>query len=117
MEWRVHAACRHFDPEWWFDPQREDEAVSVCSVCPVRHDCLLEAVERDERFGVWGGVPEQQRSSHLPAPRYPKGKKGFVLEEYWHLHTLGLIDEQIAERFGIHVQTLKGYLREFRGAA
>lgn len=33
----------------------------VCGVCPVRDACLTAALERNERFGVWGGLSEDER--------------------------------------------------------
>lgn len=40
---------------------REAEAVAVCARCPVIGECLDEALERDERWGIWGGVTERER--------------------------------------------------------
>lgn len=33
-------------------------AKAICAECPsgVKMDCLVGALERDERYGVWGGV-------------------------------------------------------------
>lgn len=36
-----------------FDTQR---AVGICNGCSVRRDCLMEAIERHEPYGVWGGM-------------------------------------------------------------
>jgi hypothetical protein len=37
------------------------EAKQVCRLCPVQVDCLADAMERGERFGVWGGSSEDER--------------------------------------------------------
>jgi len=33
----------------------------VCAGCAVRAECLQEALDRGERFGVWGGLSEGER--------------------------------------------------------
>ena len=42
-----------------YDPRR---ALSVCAVCPVRRECLREAILNDERYGIWGGTTAEQRA-------------------------------------------------------
>lgn len=32
-----------------------DTAREICNRCPVQSDCLREAMENKERFGMWGG--------------------------------------------------------------
>ena len=53
------------NPEWWFADARDDEATllakDACSGCPERHDCLTGALERDERFGIFGGLTPEER--------------------------------------------------------
>lgn len=46
-------------------------ARSVCRYCPVRSDCLTEALLTDEPVGVWGGFtrPERERMLRFYAPR------------------------------------------------
>jgi len=41
--------------------RREAQAKSVCNECVVRVECLQEAFEADERFGIWGGLTERER--------------------------------------------------------
>ena len=38
-----------------------DDALAVCQSCPARRDCLDYAIANNERFGIWGGLTEQQR--------------------------------------------------------
>ena len=44
-------------PELFFDSQSRtlELAKKLCSVCPVREQCLSEALRRGEPHGVWGG--------------------------------------------------------------
>ena len=37
------------------------EAKKVCVSCDVRGECLEYALEKDERFGIWGGLSERER--------------------------------------------------------
>lgn len=62
--WRWHALCAQVDPELFYpEPKRAttNQARRVCMLCPVRSECLADALARDERFGVWGGTSEKQR--------------------------------------------------------
>ena len=36
-------------------------AKKICSECKVQKECLEYAVERKERFGIWGGKSERER--------------------------------------------------------
>jgi WhiB family redox-sensing transcriptional regulator len=37
------------------------EARAVCTTCPVRLECLAEALDNRLDFGVWGGMTERER--------------------------------------------------------
>lgn len=61
--WQEQAACFGIDPDLFF-PTSEEEAgpaLSYCSVCGIRETCLAWALKSGERYGVWGGLTEQQR--------------------------------------------------------
>jgi hypothetical protein len=52
-----------YHPDTFF-PERGDsdkDAEKVCRACPVRADCLLDALGRDEEFGMWGGLGPKLR--------------------------------------------------------
>lgn len=68
--WQQHAACRGEDLGMFFGPdgergpergQREELAKDICAVCPVQAECLGYAAGRPERYGVWGGMNEDER--------------------------------------------------------
>lgn len=40
---------------------RERRAKSVCASCPVRNECLEHAISLDERYGIWGGLNQEER--------------------------------------------------------
>lgn len=65
--WHARAACHPdngHDPDLWFPESRDGQlrsriaarAIAVCNTCPVRTQCLTDAIESGERFGVRGGV-------------------------------------------------------------
>lgn len=70
-DWRNEAACRGMDPELFFSPdlfetkqekdEREAVAKAACARCNVRSQCLEYAIKAQERYGIWGGLTEQER--------------------------------------------------------
>lgn len=76
--WQERAACRSEDLELFFghdgEPKarrlaREARAVEVCRGCAVRDNCLQQANQVPERYGVWGGLTEEQRQEQRRADR------------------------------------------------
>lgn len=62
-QWQDEALCAQADPESWY-PEKGGSTTAakrVCMECPVRAQCLNEALERQERFGIWGGLSERER--------------------------------------------------------
>jgi WhiB family redox-sensing transcriptional regulator len=61
--WRDQALCAQTDPEAFYPEKGQSarRAKLVCRACPVRHDCLEDALSRHEQWGVWGGLDVQQR--------------------------------------------------------
>lgn len=37
------------------------QAKRICLGCEVRNECLEYALQKDERFGIWGGLSERER--------------------------------------------------------
>jgi hypothetical protein len=62
-EWTERALCTQADPEIFFPPKGSPgtEAKQICTVCPVREECLAYAIEADEEFGIWGGLNRAER--------------------------------------------------------
>jgi len=64
--WRVRASCRDADPDGLFVRGAEqNRAKVVCMGCPVRTECLAEALDNRISFGVWGGMTERERRALL----------------------------------------------------
>ncbi|WP_069812911.1 WhiB family transcriptional regulator [Streptomyces sp. TP-A0874] len=62
-DWQERALCAQIGPEFFFPEAGGStrEAKRVCQECSERALCLQYALENDERFGVWGGLSEQER--------------------------------------------------------
>lgn len=70
--WRVRAACRGLDVNLFYAEAGgadAHDAKRVCAGCPVRQQCLDAALNQPERFGIWGGLGEHQRS-RIRNPKY-----------------------------------------------
>lgn len=66
LSWQLEARCAQTDPEAFF-PDRgrsAQDAKQVCECCAVRQKCLDWAIEHNERFGVWGGMSQQERRQY-----------------------------------------------------
>lgn len=61
--WQWDALCAQTDPDSFFPEKGGStrEAKRICEDCPVRAECLEYALERDERFGIWGGLSDRER--------------------------------------------------------
>jgi hypothetical protein len=59
-DWRAAAACTGANAALFFSssPAR---AAAICGRCPVRAECLYDALDTDAPGGVWGGLTRQER--------------------------------------------------------
>ena len=65
-EWASRGACRNVDPETLFVVgAAQHKAKAICMGCPVRFDCLADALDSRTEFGVWGGMTERERRTLL----------------------------------------------------
>ncbi|MEV6536217.1 MULTISPECIES: WhiB family transcriptional regulator [unclassified Streptomyces] len=65
-DWRENSACGSSDADDLFaDSPRQKQAKAVCARCPVRTECLAEALDERIEFGVWGGMTERERRALL----------------------------------------------------
>ncbi|NNE72406.1 MAG: WhiB family transcriptional regulator [Acidimicrobiales bacterium] len=64
-DWRQQAACRGLDTAIFFPESRkrsdQEAAQRVCRSCPVRRNCLSNALRDGEKRGIWGGTTENDR--------------------------------------------------------
>jgi WhiB family transcriptional regulator, redox-sensing transcriptional regulator len=65
-DWTTRAACRGTDPDELFvQGAAQNRAKAVCFSCPVRSECLADALDNRVEFGVWGGLTERERRALL----------------------------------------------------
>lgn len=68
--WTAQAACRNLPKRIFYPSEGRgnnkgtyDLARAVCRRCPVRQECLDWALDLPEKFGMWGGLTEQERKN------------------------------------------------------
>ena len=65
-DWTPRAACRAEQPDRLFVRGAEqNKAKTLCKSCPVRTECLAEALDNQIEWGVWGGMTERERRQLL----------------------------------------------------
>lgn len=66
VDWAKNANCRGTDPDELFvQGAAQNRAKAVCMGCPVRTECLADALDNRVEFGVWGGMTERERRALL----------------------------------------------------
>ena len=53
--------------------QRE-EALALCSACPIQVGCLAYSLDGQEPWGIWGGMEEEERRRLIDAARAARGE-------------------------------------------
>ena len=62
QNWVVHARCASDPPDSLFvKGAAQRTAKQRCSGCPVRLQCLADALQCGCDYGVWGGLTERER--------------------------------------------------------
>ena len=95
-EWRYSARCRGKDETTLiFYPPRDKDQYKVLAAqakrfcfgetgknhCPVRAECLWDAISRDEPHGIWGGLSHRERNALIR--KWKKTyKKKMTLEDF-----------------------------------
>lgn len=71
MSWQEEAACAGMDALLFFGPDNEEwparasrkaKAKAVCASCRVRVPCLDYALVNSIKYGIWGGLDEDERA-------------------------------------------------------
>ena len=66
QDWTARSACSAADPDELFvTGAAQNRAKAVCQGCPVRTECLADALDNQIEFGVWGGMTERERRALL----------------------------------------------------
>lgn len=68
--WTALASCATVDPELFFPDKGGSllDAIAICAGCPVRLQCLDDALAYESQpgvdtYGVWGGLTAEQRKA------------------------------------------------------
>jgi WhiB family redox-sensing transcriptional regulator len=118
--WQIKGACRDHDPEAFYPMEGDDPepAKAVClRQCEVREECLNWAIDRGERWGVWGGMTPRERSHHArtnpppvrdePPTHHRESDRFRALRR---LRDSGLEAETIARYFGVKHSTVRKWM-------
>lgn len=89
--WRYDAKCQGEDTEIFFPPRDKklykpiaDSAKAICygrdgrPPCPVRKECLKEAIQNEELHGIFGGMSHRERN----ALKRKYTKQGLTLDQW-----------------------------------
>lgn len=67
--WRPFAACQSTEPDLFFPVsstgkslEQVSKAKAICASCLVRRQCLAFALRTRQRYGIWGGLGEDERA-------------------------------------------------------
>lgn len=85
--WQRRAACKNKVDDRWDLARMTAWCAQLCLSCPVRLECLSEALDRhaDEDVGIWGGT--------TPAQRYRIRRRRTTVQKEWEA-TERWIDEE-----------------------
>ncbi len=60
-DWTLQAKCRGMEDALFPDASDQKRARLLCIGCPVRAECLAEALDNRIEWGIWGGMTERER--------------------------------------------------------
>lgn len=64
--WVAQALCAGQEPDALFVQGAAQRQVRTrCFSCPVRLECLADALQSEANYGVWGGLTERERRAML----------------------------------------------------
>lgn len=64
-DWTLAARCRGMEDALFPEGKDQKRVRSVCTRCPVRVRCLVEALDNRIEWGIWGGMTERERRQVL----------------------------------------------------
>ena len=63
--WAAQAKCRGTEDYLFAESAEQKRVRFICQACPVRNECLAEALDNRIEWGVWGGMTERERRQLL----------------------------------------------------
>ena len=101
------AACAGMDVNFFFDDyvDNRDMVHRVCGSCPVRKECLAEALESNQTHGIWGGkaTHERREMNDRQTNRVAKARRHQIRD----LLGTGMTRAEIADRMDVDVRTVR----------
>ncbi|MFW6597818.1 WhiB family transcriptional regulator [Propionibacteriaceae bacterium Y2011] len=79
--WTLLAKCRGSEDALFCEGAEQKRARQFCDGCPVRADCLAEALDNRIEWGIWGGMTERERRSLLRRHSRVTSWKSVLLEQ------------------------------------
>ena len=64
-DWAAAARCRGTGDVLFAEGAAQRRVRVLCDDCPVRLECLAEALDNNMEWGVWGGMTERERRALL----------------------------------------------------
>ena len=64
-DWSLSARCRGTGDAMFPEAADQKRVRTLCHGCPVRNECLAEALDGRIEWGIWGGLTERERRSLL----------------------------------------------------
>jgi len=64
-DWALQANCRGTGDVLFAEGAAQRRVRVMCDDCPVRRECLAEALDNHIEWGVWGGLTERERRALL----------------------------------------------------
>jgi hypothetical protein len=95
-DWRAAAACAEERASLFF-ARSTAAAIAICQRCPVRAECLYDALDSDAPGGVWGGLTRQEREDLPSLPDTPAAAIATLRD---HLDQLDAITDESAPTEG-----------------
>jgi WhiB family redox-sensing transcriptional regulator len=125
--WTVRAACKGMDPDLFF-PHRANcieayRASLICQACPVRRECLNDAINADRTSGVFGGEffnegkhkPISNPKDTMDRSALAQHRRAEALDEFENLADQGITQpnavKMIAARYGVTTGSVHDWLR------
>lgn len=99
-DWAAQGSCRTGDPDVLFvQGAEQNRAKAMCMGCPVRTECLADALDNRVEFGVWGGMTERERRALLKKrPNVTSWRRLLEQARAEHLRAARTQPAELAER-------------------
>lgn len=83
--WVELARCRGAEDDLFPEGKQQKRAAAICVGCPVRVECLIEALDNRLEWGIWGGLTERERRALLRKHPEVKSWREVLSDQASHL--------------------------------